>query len=987
MIEMNNKRNCHFLRVLLLLMFLGCHSLYAIVINEIMVKNVSAHINDDFNYVGWVEVFNSGHDSLDLSQFYFSDDKNDLFKYQIKTDGTLIAPNGFEVFYFDELNKAFHVNFKLDADGGIIYLVDSEGNVSDFVTYPKPFRNASYGRLNDGSDELVLLSTITPHTTNNGASICSGQVLKPMFNIKSGFYENELVVSIISETNNAKIYYSIDGSEPSEGKSTLFEDEIVISGTTTLRAIAYKEGLVPSEISTASYFIDSRDINLPVISIVADSMHLYSDDFGLFVVGENGAEIPSWCGTSFKYANYYNDWDRPANFEFFDNEKKLLINQEVKIGNFGGCSRNNFLKSIKVNTSKVYGNNKLNCSIFSEKKNIKLKSVVLRNSGNDFKKSYLRDAFMQALLIDRMDIDYQAYQPAVVFINGIYKGILNIRERSNKDYLYSNYGLDEEEFDIVSGSGIWYKDKNGRNVYANETYGELVDLLNSELVNTSEGLSEICSFLDVNEVLNYFVAEIYSANSDWPASNMKCWRKIQDGKFRYILYDTDFGFSLYGDNYTYNGFKNAESNPIYAGLMNNDEIKNLFIDKMILHLASTFENDRVVGVLDTMTNAIESEIVFFREYLKNEGLDMPDWDSEIERMKNFSKNRPQCILSQMNDFFELGDTLRLDIISNQTKAKFRINNEPVLFEQMSLINFYGRSVKIEALPVAGYNFKHWEVSDGKEVNDSVLNIVLYENTEVRAVYEKNEGFISPEIPLYINEVCASNKVFSDEEFETEDWIEIYNASSEDMNIGGLYISDDTTNLLKFRISDTIPSLTTIPARGYVTLWADKDIDQGVLHLDFELPKSRSQTIVLSKDLNGKIVIIDSVSYVPHESSESYARNLYYPQSIWSVTSKPTFAKQNLFCFKMDERPIEVVLTENNFSDMEFGVYYEDFTDLLYVLNAKLESDFWIVGIDGRIVNYGTLKTNIVDVSALGNGVYIFVLNIGEENIGVRFLKN
>lgn len=274
----------------------------SVVINEVMVKNVSAVVNDDFNYVGWVELHNTGNDSADVSNYYFSDEKNDAFKWEIKAGGRLIAPNGFAVFYFDELDKDFHANFKLDADGGVIYLIDNQGNVSDEVKYPAPFRNASYGRLTDGSGEFATLSASSPNATNAGASACSSQAAKPVFSVQSGFYKSELSVSIMSETTGAKIYYSTDGSEPSADKSALYEGEIKISKTTPLRAIAVTEGAVPSEIATASYFINSREVKLPVVSIVSDSLHLYDEELGMLVAGVNGSVVPSGCNGPDSYA-------------------------------------------------------------------------------------------------------------------------------------------------------------------------------------------------------------------------------------------------------------------------------------------------------------------------------------------------------------------------------------------------------------------------------------------------------------------------------------------------------------------------------------------------------------------------------------------------------------------------------------------------------------------------------------------------------------
>lgn len=1123
----------------------------SVVINEVMVKNVSAVVNDDFNYVGWVELHNTGNDSADVSNYYFSDEKNDAFKWEIKAGGRLIAPNGFAVFYFDELDKDFHANFKLDADGGVIYLIDNQGNVSDEVKYPAPFRNASYGRLTDGSGEFATLSASSPNATNAGASACSSQAAKPVFSVQSGFYKSELSVSIMSETTGAKIYYSTDGSEPSADKSALYEGEIKISKTTPLRAIAVTEGTVPSEIATASYFINSREVKLPVVSIVSDSLHLYDEELGMLVAGVNGSEVPSGCNGPDSYANYWNDWDRAANFEFFNMDKEPMINQEVKIGNFGACSRTKFVKSIKVNTSKVFGNNKINCPFFPEKPNLKCKSVVLRNSGNDFGRSYLRDAFMQSLLIDRVDIDHQAYQPSVVFINGNYYGMLNIRERSNKDFIYANHGLDEDEFVIVEGSGT-YKDEDGNTAYNDETYGELVEILNSDSVNTDAAFERINELVDIDETLNYFMAQIYYANTDWPGGNIKCWRKNDGGKFRYILYDTDFGYSLYGANYSTNGFSQASKNPVFAGLMKNDAIKSILANKFVVHLASTFETDRAISLLEEMADAIEPEALIYADYLSKNHKIEQGWEKDILNMESFAQNRPKNIYSQMSSFFGLGKQVKVDMSSNIENAKFRLNKEACALDLASFSDFVNRGVDFETLPVEGYLFKQWEVISEKKlfgnneywnycdetgvdtatwkgkdgaskwenvqavigysgtntnkdklntdltrekmansittyfnkvvnvenasniktvffnltyndgavvyvngtevhrvnmktgdvyqttpamsdcftslktstfevsgdvfingenviavelhqkkpntsgmffdmsanfteiepeveiVTNNILSIVLKGNTEIKAVFEKDENYKPAETPLYINEVCASNNVFADEAYEDEDWIEIYNASDKDINLGGLFISDDLTNLRKFRIADSVPALTTVPARGYISLWADKETEQGVTHLGFELPKGRSQTIVLSKEVDGNLVTIDSVSYLPHENGESFARVSYYPESIWDITSKPTFAKENRFPLT----DVEKLVSETT----SVLAYINPATEELFIVNAENGSPFWIVEGNGKVVSSGTWNGDGIDISKVSKGLFVLVINNGGQNVGIKLIK-
>ena len=180
-------------------------ALASVHINEIMVRNTSFKYNEDYNFVGWVELYNSGDEMVDLSNCFFSDSESNIYKWQSLAN-TQIQPKGYAIFYFDEENKTNHANFKLDSDGGTLILSDQSGRLLDKVTYPKPFRNASYGRTQDGGNEMAHFVTATMGTTNNNAIATMDQTSAPEFSLEGGFYSSAQSVRIIAEDGSAKIY-------------------------------------------------------------------------------------------------------------------------------------------------------------------------------------------------------------------------------------------------------------------------------------------------------------------------------------------------------------------------------------------------------------------------------------------------------------------------------------------------------------------------------------------------------------------------------------------------------------------------------------------------------------------------------------------------------------------------------------------------------------------------------------------------------------
>ena len=161
---------------------------------------------------------------------------------------------------------------------------------------------------------------------------------------------------------------------------------------------------------------------------------------------------------------------------------------------------------------------------------------MTRNSGNDWTYTLLRDAIMQALVKGRMDIDYQAYRPAVLFLNGRYWGIHNMRERVSVDYITDNHGFASDELDyLVNDSEVRAGDA--------EHFQSFLSFLESSDLQEAGAMEEIRDRMDLDEFLNYQIAEMFVANTDWPGNNWEFWRpRSANGRWRWILFDLDYGF-------------------------------------------------------------------------------------------------------------------------------------------------------------------------------------------------------------------------------------------------------------------------------------------------------------------------------------------------------------------------------------------------------------------------------------------------------------
>ena len=829
-----------------------------------MPDNVSAVMDETYNYSMWVEIYNPGANAENLSNYYFSDDNTNLKKW--RPSSMTVNAKGYVVLWFErDKLSAQHCTFKLDPDGGALYLSNASGEIVNSVTYPAQFRNVSYGRETDGADNWVFFEDYSPGTSNNNRKSASLACGKPVFTLSGGFYSLNQKTGFETPLAGDTIYYSMNGSEPTRSSTRYTAGEVItLFGTSILRARAFSGNKLPSDISTATYFIRERNFDLPVVSIVTEQKNLTDNTIGIYVKGTNGI---SGNGSDDK-VNWNQPWDRPANFELFDASGKTCLNQELEITVSGGWSRMNPQKSLQIDPKKKYGNNKLSYDIFYESKpGHKYRSIQLRNSGNDFWYTMMRDGFMNTLVANRMNQDYAAYKPAVCFMNGVYYGIQNLRERSNTDYIYSNYGLAEEEISLLDPDVT----------YSDPAFQKLVSYVRNNDVTKADVYNRIDTMMDIDNFMNYFISEIFWNNTDWPGNNLKVWKKLDGGKWRWILYDTDFGFGLYDAGYNNNTLTytfNSSSVPsciILNRLLLNETFRNRFIDRFCIQISSTFETQRVNHVMDSLVNAISKEMVYHKAKWGGN-----NFNSEIQRMKTFSSQRPSYMLSFLGSYFFGSAAVRtIDISSNIDNASYIFNSEDIIDNTISLKSFQNRKITLEPNPtIKGYKFNHWEIlSTNDTVTNPVFTATLTDNLSIKAVFDEDSASNPEEeaSKIFINEIVASNGTYKDEYGNTSDYVELYNAGENEVNIAGWYFSDEKTNLTLCQIPTTDSTKTAIPAKGRIIIWFDKQPQLGVLHVSKGLSKDGETVILSRRDAWGDVGIIDSVTFPALQKDMSYSR--------------------------------------------------------------------------------------------------------------------
>ncbi len=715
-------------------------------INEFQASNAATVIDPEFQeYSDWLEIYNGEDTTVVISGFYLTDNPEDPQKYKIPLN-TKVRPGWRISFWADGRNTARHTNFKLSRSGEHIGLYSAAGALIDSLSYGEQIKDMSYGRYPDGGSDWFLFDHPTPVGSNVLPGF-KGRASEPHFAINGGFYDGPQIVVLTAQNSAEIVKYTLDGSPPDE-QSLTYSEPLRLSQTTVVRAQAIRRNYLSSSVITHTFLID-EPTTLPVVCVATDPANLWSNETGIYVEGTNG--IRGFCSNEPR--NWNQPWEKPISLEMFevDGAPGFKLDAGMQIG--GGCTRLYPQKTLAIYARSSYGTSKIEYQVFDDKAIGSFNNILLRNSGQDWWRAMFRDGFMQMLVKNRMDIDWQAYKPAVLFLNGEYWGLHAIREKHNEHYLESNFGIDPDKIDILKGNAV-VKQGSAR------LYNEMIEFIETHDMALTEYYDWVSTQMDIDEYLNYQIAEIYFANIDWPGGNTKTWRQHgENHKWRWILFDTDLGFGAHSrGQYDSNTLANATAtsatyyaNPPWSTfllrkLLQNSEFKNQFIQRFASHLNTTFKPERVHHIVDSLKANIAAEIPrHIQKWAKSTSFD-GGWSYHVEKMHEFASRRPGHVINHVVRKFGLSGTAQLHVrVQNSEMGKVLINGVAV---PSDFAGIYFRNIPIQckAQPKHGYRFVEWQ-GIAQASNDSVAFILTVDDT-LDAVFETDEttGLRNDEIP-------------------------------------------------------------------------------------------------------------------------------------------------------------------------------------------------------------------------------------------------
>lgn len=740
----------------------------SVVINEICSDNFSTAPLRGSENVDWIELYNSSDESINLEGWMLSDNTDDLDKYVFKDvtleagEQLLLYATGGNVVAEEEV----FLNFRL-SDNEIVSLSNSEGEVVDSVVIPSIKQNTSYARRADGANEWCHANPSPGYSNDDAGVLQTVNVEEPIFSVPGGFYSSgEAVLELLVDDENVNIYYTLDGSEPSE-ESYFYCEPILISNRSAepnvlsargdisteycyryvpegpmdkimvVRAIAVDSAGNRSDIVTNSYVVDIQEQDtyqdMAIVSLSVEPEDFFDYTNGLYVLGSEYVaymELGENAEIEEPRPNYKlsgRTTEREANIEVFGANKELLLNQNVGLRVRGNATRRLSQKSFSIFAREMYdGKNSFDADIFGNGEEYRKLRLL-----TDADETKLRHE-LHAQLLSNTEVMTQDYIRCNVFLNGEYWGVYSLVQAYDEQYIHNKYNIPEEE--IIFNENLMAEDLR-----------ELID--NQDGLTDEELYTALIERIDLESYIDYYAAMIYIEHFDWLDYNGYMWKSAsispdnpyQDGKWRWMLYDTETCEKHYDANTFREGLvNNWHDDPIAQVLMKNEEFREQFVVGFMDLANTVFEKENVYEHMDavfaTYSQAVEAQGIRWGD----------DWADgvyeELEDIRDFYDKRFGFITSYLKEEFSLeGELVPVYLeTSDVEKGVIQINRAVLELENNQWTGMYYSDypIKLSAKEKAGYSFAGWYDSSDELISENTdISVSLTEENYYYAKFE------------------------------------------------------------------------------------------------------------------------------------------------------------------------------------------------------------------------------------------------------------
>lgn len=717
-----------------------------IFINEYSAANYS-DFQDNYNeYEDWFEVFNSGSESIDLNGYYISDKSNNLTKYQINSQVEINSQNHLTIFASgrNTINGTnIHTNFKLHQTKGnewIILTAPDGTTVVDSVFVRPCLVNQSRGRKIDGINDWGVFTNPSPNNTNLNS--LNGYVDRPQFSYEPGSYNNPIILEISCPNPNTNIYYTLNGDTPNQF-ANIYTEPIIIDETTVVKAVSFEindQGYHPSFMEFGTYFI-SEDFTLPIMSVSGNLIDNLIDDgndniepWGTFEYYKNGVLADKATGEFNEHGN--DSWGYPQRGFDYITRDQFGYNHAIKD------------------------------ELFRIKDRDKYQRLIIKCAANDNypfayggSGAHIRDSYVQTLSqVADLRMDERSFEPCILFLNGEYWGLYEIREKVD-DNDFTDYYYDQDSVEFLKTWGGTWADVLGDNQSENsvfDSWDEIREFITTNDMSNEDNYNYAKSIYNMGSLIDYFILNTYIVNADWLNWNTAWWHGLREEgekkKWRYVLWDMDNTFD-HGANYTDIPSQDVNADPcdpenigdtggqghipIWNALLNNDEFFADYINRWTDLSNNYFSCEFLISHLDSLINLIEPEMP---RQINRWGGNYNTWQSNVNDMRDFIEERCEIINSGIldcyDDEYDIEGPYSVSInIEPPLSGLVEVNNYPVNNYPFNGSYFGGVLQQLEAFAADGYFFNYFEFSNSttpiNQTNESI-EYILSSNENVTA---------------------------------------------------------------------------------------------------------------------------------------------------------------------------------------------------------------------------------------------------------------
>jgi len=708
------------------LILIGSISYSQIVINEYSFSNINGPTDAFGGNEDWVEFYNTGASSVDLTGYFLSDKASNLTKWTVPS-GSIPAGGFITVFYSGQdqvTGGEIHTSFGVtQTKGEWIILTEPGGNNVDSLKIKKVTQmDHSYGRTTDGASTWSLFLNPTQAASNTNPQ--NYYTARPILSLAPGFYTGSQNVTITSTDATATIYYTTDGSIPTTA-SSVYGGPVSINSTTVLRARAFSSdpNTPASFVETNSYFIDITH-TVPVVSICGDQILDFINDVA-----------PGAFSNDFEGA-----------FELFEDDGLLADEGEGLYNKHGNDSWAYDQRGIDFIMKDQFGYNyALKHKIFPNKTRKKFQRVMLKAAANDnisFEDgAHIRDAYVHTLSqLGKLRMDERTNRSCVMYVNGQYWGVYEIREKvDDSDFTKYYYNQPGDEIDYIKTWGSTWAD------YGNmDHWTELYNFVVANDMAVDANYQWVKARYNTGSLIDYAVLNSYVVTSDWLNWNTSWWHghvpepEGDKQKFRYTLWDMDATFGHY-INYTgvpstapdadpcnvegLSGSSDPEGHmTILTKLMDNPEFEQQYISRYIDLSNGIFSCESMISILDSMIAVIEPEMP---GQVARWGGTMAQWQGNVQTMKDFITARCAALSAGLIGCYNLNGPYTIVVNVDPVGAGVvKVNSEWVPFYPWSSTQYGGINTLFKASPNTNYVFDYWSASNHTFAYADSLNDTL-----------------------------------------------------------------------------------------------------------------------------------------------------------------------------------------------------------------------------------------------------------------------